>query len=85
MKIIEVRPSKKFKGAWVVFEDPGVQPAFQTPNAKADALSYARNRFTGCPRGEVHAYDDAGEQIVEKILIDGGDKYGNRSDVSGPA
>jgi hypothetical protein len=27
MKIIEVRQSKKFKGAWSAFEAPGVEPA----------------------------------------------------------
>ena len=33
MKIIEVRPCKKFKGAWVAFEALGVEPAFAEPDA----------------------------------------------------
>jgi len=47
MKIIEVRPSKKFKGAWESVEAPGVEPAFAQPDAKAKALSYTRHRFGG--------------------------------------
>jgi hypothetical protein len=75
MKIIEVRPSKKFKGAWEAFESPGVEPAFALPDAKAKALSYTRQRFGGCA-GEIHVYDETGENIVEKISIDGGNQYG---------
>jgi hypothetical protein len=47
MRIIEVRPSQKFKNAWVACEAPGVEPAFATSSAKADAINYARNRFGG--------------------------------------
>ena len=42
MKVIEVRPSRKFKDAWVAFEAPGVGPAFPDPNGKQDAIDYAR-------------------------------------------
>jgi hypothetical protein len=35
MRIIEIRPSRSFKGAWIVFEGPGVEPAFATPDPKA--------------------------------------------------
>jgi hypothetical protein len=38
MTIIEIRPSKKFNGAWVAFEAPGVQPAFGVPDAKRKAI-----------------------------------------------
>ena len=75
MKIIEVRPSKKFKGAWEAFESPGVEPAFAQPNAKENALSYTRRRFVGSA-GKIHLFDETGENIVEKILIDGGIQYG---------
>ena len=47
MTIIEVRPCNKFKGAWVAFEAPGVEPAFPDPNGKQDAIDYARGRFGG--------------------------------------
>ena len=36
--IIEVRPCRKFKGAWVAFEAPGVEPAFP-------ALTESRTRL----------------------------------------
>ena len=59
MKVIEVRPCEKFKGAWVSFEAPGIEPAFPDPNGKQDAIDYARARFGGS-RGEIHVYcDDA--------------------------
>ena len=57
MKIIEVRPSKKFKSAWVAFEAPGVEPAFAAPDAKRKAIDYACGRFGGSA-GEVHIYGD---------------------------
>ena len=75
MRIIEVRPCKKFKGAWIASEAPGTEPAFATRTPKADAISYARGRFGGS-KGEIHIWDEAGETIVEKIQIDGGSHYG---------
>jgi hypothetical protein len=75
MKIIEVRPSKKFKGAWEASECPGVSPAFAPPDAKESALSYTRQRFGGSA-GEIHVYGETGENIVEKIAIDGRIQYG---------
>jgi hypothetical protein len=53
------------------FEGDGVQPAFPT---KQHAIDYASNRFGGS-RGEIHVYDDAGENMVEKIAIDDRIKY----------
>ena len=70
MKIIEVRPSKKFKGAWVAFEAPGVEPAFAAPNAKQKAIDYACQRFGG-GAGEVHVYADDSATIDHRIAIDG--------------
>jgi len=74
MRIIEVRPSKKFKGAWVSFEAPGVEPAFATSRPKEDATSYATNRFGGSA-GEVHVYCDDGVTVERKIVIDGRGQY----------
>jgi hypothetical protein len=75
MRIIEVRPSKKFKGAWEAFEAPGVSPAFGGPSAKSDAIDYASHRFGG-GTGEVHVYDAAGAAIERTIVIDGRGQYG---------
>lgn len=72
--IIEVRPSKKFKGAWEAFEAPGVEPAFATNSPKADAISFAKNRFGG-RAGEVHVYGDDGATIERSIVIDGRGQY----------
>ena len=69
MKIIEVRRCKKFKGAWVAFEAPGVEPAFAAPDAKRKAIDYACGRFGGSA-GEVHIYDESGETIERSIVID---------------
>lgn len=72
MTIIELLPSKSFKGGWEACEAPGVAPAFIEPDAKERALNYARNRFGG-RAGEIHVYDAAGMSIEEKIVIDGRD------------
>jgi hypothetical protein len=74
MKTVEVRPSQKFAGAWIAFDAPGVEPAFATNDPKADAINYARGRFGGSC-GEIHVYDDAGTNIIEKIVMDGRTKY----------
>jgi hypothetical protein len=74
MNIIEVRPSKKFKGAWVAFEAPGLEPAFPGPNGKQDAIDYARGRFGGS-RGEIHIYGDDASTIERRVVIDGRGQY----------
>ena len=74
MKVIEVRTCKKFKGGWVAFEAPGVEPAFPDPNGKQDAIDYARGRFGGS-RGEIHVYRDDGSTIERSIVIDGRGQY----------
>lgn len=74
MRIIEVRPSKKFRDAWAAVEALGVEPAFATNPPKADAINYARGRFGGAS-GEIHVYDEAGKDIVAKITMDDRIKY----------
>jgi len=74
MTIIEVRPSRKFKDAWVAFEAPGVEPAFATPDAKRKAIDYACGRFGG-GAGEVHVYGDDALTFERKIAIDGRGQY----------
>jgi len=74
MTIIEVRPSKKFPGAWVAFEGPGVGPAFAAPDAKRKAIDYACGRFGG-GAGEVHVFGDDGATIGRWIVIDGRGQY----------
>jgi hypothetical protein len=74
MTTIEVRPSRKFKGAWVAFEAPGVEPAFPGPNGKLNAIDYARGRFGGS-RGEIHIYGDDASTIERGIIIDGRGQY----------
>jgi hypothetical protein len=73
MKIIEVRPSRRFEKYWEAFQGKGVQPAF---HSKEDAIEYARRRFGG-GTGEIHVYDDVGENIIEKIPIDDRINYPN--------
>ncbi len=74
MKVIEVRPCEKFKGAWVAFEAPGVEPAIPDPNGKQDAIDYARGRFGGS-RGEIQVYCNDGSTIERSIVIDGRGQY----------
>ena len=70
MTIIEIRPSRKFKGAWRSRADPGVEPAFTGPRAKELALGYALGRFGG-RAGEIRVYDNAGAAIEETVRLDG--------------
>ena len=46
---------------------------FATANPKADATSYACNRFGGTS-GEVHVFDETGS-VVDRIRIDDSGKY----------
>jgi hypothetical protein len=71
--IIEVRPCKRFKGAWVAFGAPGVEPAFAAPDAKRKAVDYACGRF-GCGAGEVRIYGDD-DTTIGPIVIDGRGQY----------
>ena len=74
MTIIEVRPCKKFNGAWIAFETPGVEPAFATPDAKRKAIDYACGRFGGSA-GEVRVYSKDNATIERSIVIDGRGQY----------
>ncbi len=74
MTIIEVRPSKKFRAAWVAFEAPGVEPAFASPDAKRKAIDYACHRFGGGV-GEVHVFGEDLATIESRIVIDGRGQY----------
>ena len=38
LKIIEIKFTKKFGGAWCAFEAPGVEPAFPGPTGKHYAI-----------------------------------------------
>jgi hypothetical protein len=79
MTIIEVRPSKKFKGAWVPFEAPSVEPAFAEPDAKRKVIDNACGRFVG-GAGEVHVYGDDASTIERKVAIDGRGQYPQGAD-----
>ena len=72
MKIIEIRPCTRFRNHWSAVEAPGVEPSYAE---QEHAISYAMGRFGGSS-GEIHVYDDAGENVVATIPIDGGKQYG---------
>lgn len=75
MRVIEIRPAKKFGDSWTAFEAPGVEPTFPGPNGKQNAIEYARGRFGGS-RGEIHVYDETGQAVIDVITVDGGSGYG---------
>ncbi len=56
MKIIEVRPSRRFRYLWEADEGDGAQPTFA---GKQDALAYATGRFCG-GGGEIHIFSEDG-------------------------
>jgi len=65
MKIIEAKP---VRGAWKVFESPGVEPVFGGDNGRDHAIGYAKTR-QGFGQGEIRVLNAAGE-IVEVIGFD---------------
>ena len=62
-RTIRVRPSQnprwQKQGGWEAFEADGVSPVYCGPNAREEALSYARQR-AGYGRAEIHVMDGAG-------------------------
>ena len=66
VRIVRVRPSQRFPTYWEACEGKDVQPAF---HARSDAITYAKGQFAG-QGGEIHVYDDNGEDILDKIVID---------------
>jgi len=76
MKIIEIKPTKKFGGAWCAQEAPGVSPCYPGPSGKQHAIDYARNCRFGGTSGEIRVYDDAGENVVEVIPVQGQRAFG---------
>ena len=53
MQTIQVRPSRnprwEKQGGWEVYEADGVSPVYCGPNAREDALDYARQRACYAP------------------------------------
>ncbi len=76
MKIIEIRPTKKFGGAWCAVEAPGVSPCYPGLTGKQFAIDYARDCRFGGTSGEIRVYDETGEIIVEVIKIEGHRSFG---------
>jgi hypothetical protein len=59
MKIIHVKPSKKFKSAWVAFEAQGSNRRLQRPMQGAKHRLCLRTLRRSA--GEVHVHDESGE------------------------
>jgi hypothetical protein len=66
MKVIEIRPSKRFRYHWEAYEGDGVQPTFA---GKRDAVDYATARLGG-GGGEIHVYSEDGSAVEDKIIVD---------------
>ena len=76
MKIIEIKPTKKFGGAWSAEEAPGVSPCYPGPTGKQFAIDYARNCRFGGTSGEIRVYDEAGENVIDVITVQGHRAFG---------
>lgn len=79
MTIINIIPSQRFRGHWVACEMEGVEPAFPS---KEQAIGYARDCRFGGTKGEIHVYDDIGENILQAVRVDGGDISSPRANIS---
>ena len=68
-RTIQVRPSRnprwQKQGGWEAFEAEGVCPVYGAPNAREQALSYARQR-AGYDHCEIQVFDD--EWNVAEII-----------------
>jgi hypothetical protein len=64
VRIIQIRPSRdprwRKQGGWQVFEAEGVCPVYCGPNAREQALSYARQR-AGYGRAEIQVFEESGK------------------------
>jgi hypothetical protein len=58
-------PRWRKQGGWEVFEAEGVCPGYGGPNAREQALSYARQR-AGYDRAEIQVLEEAGN-VAEMI------------------
>ncbi len=76
MKIIEIRPTKKFGGAWCAVEAQGVSPCYPGPTGKQFTIDYARDCRFGGTSGEIRIYDETGKNVVETIAVQGGRAFG---------
>ena len=76
MKIIEIKPTKKFGGSRSAEEAPGVSPCYPGPTGKQSAIDYARNCRFGGSSGEIHVYNETGENVVEVIPVQGHRAFG---------
>ena len=76
MKIIEIRPTKKFGGAWCAEEAPGVSPCYPGATRKQSAIDYARNCRFGGTSGEIRVYEETGENVIEVIAVQGRRAFG---------
>jgi hypothetical protein len=76
MKIIEIKPTKKFGGAWCAEEAEGVAPCYSGRTGKQSAMDYARNCRFGGTSGEIRVYDDTGQNVVEVIAVQGTRPFG---------
>jgi hypothetical protein len=76
MKIIEIKPTKKFGGAWRTSEAPGVSPCYPGRTGKHSAIDYARNCRFGGTSGEIRVYDETGENVIEVIPVQGHRAFG---------
>ena len=70
VRIIQVRPSRnprwQKQDGWEVYEGDGVSPVYCGPNAREDALSYARQRAGYAPT-ETHLLD--AEWTVFEVIL----------------
>jgi hypothetical protein len=76
MKIIEIKPTKKFGGAWCAFEAPGVSPCYPGPAGRQSAIDYALNCRFGGTSGEIRVFDETGENVIEVIAVQGPRAFG---------
>jgi hypothetical protein len=66
MKVIEIRPSERFRHHWEACGGDGVQPTFA---GKLDAVDYATGRL-GAGGGEIQVYSQDGSAVEDKVIVD---------------
>jgi hypothetical protein len=69
MKIIEIKPTKKFGGSRCAYEAPGVSPCYPGPSGKQQAIDYACNCRFGGTSGEIRVYDNTRIAVGQSLTV----------------
>jgi len=72
------------QASWCADEAPGVSRCYPGPGGQEQAIDYARNCRFGGTSGEIHVYDDTGQNVAG-IYLRSAASWARRCHVQAPA